>query len=387
LLVYLVVRELTKNQFAAAFGFLILLFSNSFYFFAKEMRLDSAMTAAILAALFFYIKGWKNEKYFFWILPCIALGFMLKSVIALLAVPIILIYSVCYWQWTYLRSKYFWWGLGLALLIVVPWHLYETVLFGSSFWNDYIGRQVVQRATSTLTGTNGIGDYAILFIPWYLPWNLVLISALITVTAINSKRDAKEAVVLKPIVAPLVAAFGIFALFTLSRTHLGPYITPAFPFFGIAIGILFDSLCKALPGYKKLMAFIAIVAIIAGAVFCYLFRYADIPPYTYDEAMVGQTYKSQDPNGAPLYIMDYRFTESFDYYGGGQVARPTDPLVIKNQLVKGPFYMAISPAGAMYFFTPPSTPRYPGLKILYVGKYFVLISSDFDLQMPDFKVN
>ena len=75
-LVYLLVRELSGDIFAAIIGFLILLFSNSFFIFAREARLDTSVTAAILAALLFYIKGWKNEKYLFWILPMIAIGFL-----------------------------------------------------------------------------------------------------------------------------------------------------------------------------------------------------------------------------------------------------------------------------------------------------------------------
>src|SRR3989344_1128783 len=38
-LVYYIVRELTGNKIAAAFGFLILLFSNAFFLYAREARL------------------------------------------------------------------------------------------------------------------------------------------------------------------------------------------------------------------------------------------------------------------------------------------------------------------------------------------------------------
>jgi 4-amino-4-deoxy-L-arabinose transferase-like glycosyltransferase len=62
-LVYLIVAELTGDTLAATFGFFILLLSNSFFTYGREARLDSAVTAAILAALYFFIKSWREEKF------------------------------------------------------------------------------------------------------------------------------------------------------------------------------------------------------------------------------------------------------------------------------------------------------------------------------------
>ncbi|TSC69666.1 MAG: Dolichyl-phosphate-mannose-protein mannosyltransferase [Parcubacteria group bacterium Gr01-1014_56] len=168
-LVYLIIKDQTKNYLAAALGFLILLFSNSFFVFARELRLDSAVTASILAALFFWIRGLYREKYFFWVFPLIAIGVLFKSVIGLLAIPVILIYSICYRKWGWLKSKYLWFGLLLALVIILPWHILESIRFGHLFWDDYLGRQIFQRATSTMTGTNNYYDY--LEVLWSLvPW-------------------------------------------------------------------------------------------------------------------------------------------------------------------------------------------------------------------------
>lgn len=383
-LVYLLVRELTGDPIAAAIGFLVLLFSPSFFVYAREARLDSSVVAAMLAVLFFFIKGWKNEKYLFWVFPLIAIGFLLKSVIILLVIPIILFYGITYKERSFVKSKYLWRGFVLLLVLVIPWHLVESLRFGSLFWNDYIGRQVFQRAVSTLTGTNGGSDYLLMLVQGYFPWNILLFvetlylfDAGFLLERFGWKTRERD------IVIPLITAFCIILVFTFARTHLGAYIMPAFPFFAMSIAISWHYLSSNFSKQKNLFALLALALLAAGAAFCFYLIPEKVPPYTFEERSVGQLYKAENNIQAPLYALDWRVVETINYYGNTQT-QPIDPRVVGGKTFKGPFYLITTPVAATYFFYSPETPKYSGIKLLYFGSYFALIYSDRDLMMPVF---
>lgn len=383
ILVYQIVRELTGDILAAAIGFLVLTFSNSFFLFAREARLDALVTAAILASLFFYIKSWKNEKYLLWVLPTIAVGFLFKSVIVFFAIFAILLYSLSYKKWSYIKSKYFWWGSLLALVVFAPWHVVETIRFGKTFWDSYLGVQIFQRAAATVTGTNNFYDYLILIVPWYLPWNIVFFAEILTLFAIRKHAKAfarKE--IFRGIIVPFVFSFFIVVTFTSARTHLGPYILPAFPFFAMSIAMSWYYLSTLLPKYRNLFAGLMVLPIIAGAAFCVYLMPAKVPPYTYDERAIGQIYKDQKTK-APLYTLDWLATETINYYGDTH-AQPLNPVVVSGQTFKGPFYISVTPMGASYFFSAVDSPKYPGMKLLYIGTTFAFIYAAQDVQMPVF---
>lgn len=384
-LVFLIIRALTRDTRAASLGFLVLLFSSSFFVYAREIRLDSAVVAAILATLFLFIKSWKEKKYAFWIFPCIALGFLFKSVIIFLAVPITLLYSIFYRKWADLKNSYLWLGGALGLVIVIPWHLYETITYGHVFWDSYFGTQVLHRATTTLTGTNTVFDYLALLIS-YLPWNIALVAGLGILLGAESLEAGEKKSVAKDVFAPVCSALLIIFLFTLAQTHLAPYIMPAFALLAIGVAMTYYHLSLVWPDDKDFFSIVALLAVLAGFAFCVYLMSVKIPPYTRDEAAVGHAYREHGPNGAPLYLLDWIPSETFNYYGGVR-AQALNPAVVTGQLLKGPFYLSVSPVGVTYFFETLNKPRYPGLKILYAGEYFILIYSDRDLQLPTLRWN
>lgn len=388
ILVYLIVMQLTGSILASSLGFLVLLFSNSFFIYAREARLDSAVIVCVLLAMLFFIKGWKHEKYFIWVFPCIAIGFLFKSVIAFLAIPIILIYCSFYKQWSFLSSRYTWWGAVIGASISIPWHLVETIRFGSEFWRSYMGQQIFQRAITTYTGSNNIFDYAKLFIPWYLPWNGVLFLILPSLVYFRRSFHTEWKYVRAFVIAPLASALFIFVIFTAARTHLSPYIMPAFPFFAIAIAVGHYHLRRTLHSNKILISLtdiIMIAAILYAAWFCVRIMYEKVPSYTIDERAIGQIYSAHDTHHTPLYVLDWLAVESLSYYGKTK-AQSVNPDVIRGTVVEGPFYLVISPVGLTYFFyNNQASPIEPGIQALYVGKDFALIYVDHDIKMPMFQ--
>ena len=384
-LVYLLIKEFTRDQMAAAIGFLTLLFSGPFWAFAREARLDSSVVAAILAALLFTVKGWKNEKYLFWVFPCIAIGFLFKSVIVLLAIPIILFYSLMYHEWSYVKSKYLWWGFLLALAIVIPWHLVESVRFGELFWRDYLGRQVFQRAFSTLTGTNNYGDYFMILVSRYVPFNLLLIFEIIYLFDIAAlSKEFKRKIIARDVAVPLVVALFIVTLFTFARTHLQTYIMPAFPFLAMSIAIAWYHIVSIFPKYKNFSWLPMLPPLAVSAVLCFHLIPFVVPPFTLEEKDIGQFYKAQHTDRAPLYVLDWLVLENFNYYGNTQ-AQTIDPRTIGGKIFHGPFFLVTRLDGVPYFFDSPEKPKYPGLKLISFQHYFALIYAEQDITMPVFQ--
>ena len=341
---YLLVMELTGDILAAVFGFLVLLTSNSFFVFAREVRLDSAVIAAILAALYFFIKSWREDKFLLFVPPAIAVGFLCKSVIVLLTIPIIFVYASVYQKWGFLRSRYFWIGILAAIIIWAPWHIIETLRFGSSFWNDYVGRQVFARASTTITGTNNIWDYVSLIVPWYLPWNIILGIGLFTLGILAWTRRKEQSPVLRYILLPFCIALSIIVLFTAAKTHLGPYIMPAFPFFAISIALGFSTLAIISHRAKVMGILIMLLGVVAGVVmnlYTVSEKNTQVTPYTYDERAIGETYRATRMPQVPLYAFGWPAVETFNYYGNTQ-AKVFNINNMDGNTLRGPFFLAMN---------------------------------------------
>lgn len=378
-LVYLLVKRFTEDEIAAAFGFLALLLSNAFFVFAREVRLDSAVTASILASLYFWIKGLDREKNLLFVLPFIAIGIMFKSVIGLLVLPIILIYSILYKQWSWLRNKYFWIGVLPFLLILLPWHLWETYKFGEVFWNNYLGVQVFHRATATMTGTDNYYDY-VAILRSLVPWIWVLVGELIALICVNFVTKTKQIPFKVAAVFLLSSAFFI-VLFTIQKSHLGTYIIPVFPLLAISIVVIYHDLSSVSIIFKRSLNIVLLISVLFAAYVCLINLNSKVPVFTYDEKNIGLTYKQNPP--APFYSLDWNVHETVNYYGDtiiGSISPSTD----SGKIIRAPFYLFVDIPAETYFFYDINTPDYPGLKILYQSKSYALIYGSQDLTLPQF---
>jgi 4-amino-4-deoxy-L-arabinose transferase-like glycosyltransferase len=380
-LLYRIVKEFTDDDLAASLAFLVLLFSEPFLIFAREARTDQGALLGIIAALFFYIRGWKDNTYLLWVCPAIAVGFLFKSVIVFLVVPAILIYSLLYRQWSWIRSKYLWWGSALSLAIIIPWHLVETIRFGSSFWNSYFFAQVFQRSVSTVTGTNNYYDYVVFLVRFYKPWVLVILLLTSLILVCSLSKRFRENAPLRHFAAPLLTALLIVILFTAARTHLPTYILPAFAFLAMYIAIAFWYFLTLIQ--KEVVRFGVFGASLLFVGFYTIFSAASaldqVPLPTFDEQAIGKTYR-QNPEG-PMYAIGWPILETLNFYGDTQTMY-IDVKTAAGKNLNAPFYLIIPSSVAGLFFFDAHTPKYAGLKIIYMGTSLLLLHGDQNLQLP-----
>jgi hypothetical protein len=139
---------------------------------------------------------------------------------------------------TAIQSRHFWYGLGAASLIVLPWHLSMYLQHGEAFVNQYIGRSVVKRSLSVLDQHTGDRYYYVdrlqkYFFPWvYLaPFAIAL-----TVKEILQGRSKAK-------ILMLMLAL-VFAVCTAMQTKLRWYIVPLYPALAILISALLADALK-----------------------------------------------------------------------------------------------------------------------------------------------
>lgn len=382
--VYLIMKELTKSWLPASLSLLILLFSPPFFVFAMEARLDTGVMVGILAAVFFCIKGWKDPRFLIGIFPALALGFMFKSVIVFLVMPILLTYCIFYRQWSWLKSGYLWRGFLIGFVIVSPWHIAESIRFGSHFWVDYMGVQVFKRSVSTLTGTNNWYDYVRVLWLYYTPWLFVIALIGVLFVEIRVFKKALSNIPWRPLLTPLISSVVIIVLFSIARTHLSTYILPAFPFLAMFIALSFDFFYFNFEARRNVMAVFMFLFICFGAYQSIAAISSVVPVYNADQMRLAELYKTaQSQFFAPLYTYGWPYLEVLSYYGDTrpQFINPSD---VAGQEIKGPFYMMATINDIVRFFVSPtvSQPGYENLKVLYTGEYLVLFYSEKDTKMP-----
>lgn len=384
-LVYLIVRELTGDMLAASAALLILLLSPLYYFFATEARLDQGVILGILTALYFWIRGWNNEKYLLGVLPALAVAFLFKSVIAFLFAPIILIYCLFYGRWAAFKSKYLWWGLLPALIIVVPWHVIETLKYGSQFWNVYLFQQSIGRSFTQITGdTNNVTDYLKALWDFGALWLLSLVAAIGVYLSLVFTNKGNAQGLIRDVGAPLCVALVIMVLFTAARTHLEPYVMPAFPFIALFLALLYHHVSTRFPKAAGVAALLVIPFLLTGIFYIFSPEFRVPHANVVDEATTGKIYKEKSDGVAPLYSLGGPYLETVNYYAG-TTTQFIDPQLSSGMTIKGPFYAmaSIVDLGAFFYMDEKNNIRSKyGQELLYTGTDSILIYSEHDFVMP-----
>lgn len=366
---YLLTLFLTKNYWAALGAGFVLLFSGMFPAAGRQLRMDAPLAAAIVFAVHSFVKGWEKPKWYlgFWIWT--AIGLLLKSVPALFTGPIVLIFSAVYRRWDWLKNGYFWLGIPLFFALVAPWHIYETIKFGSRFWDSYFGFHILRRATEKILGGNVTNwDYLKHFLFLNEPWFMLAIVVGVLLIVYHHKQFPE----FRLAVASFLSGTFIFLAFALAKTKLMFYLIPILPFEAVAIaaGTLFLFHAAAWQYKKEIFVAVGSIAFLAAVVSTSAQLFYFRAPYSYayadDEREVGKLIKQYD-RGHALYSFDWRAYETIYYYSG----RKHIELVEQEQLKTGfsPPYFLIMPRPYL------RNREQTGLALRYEGRYLVLLEA------------
>lgn len=367
---YFLARLLTKNYWAALGAGFVLLFSGIFPASGRQLRFDVPLSAAIVFAIHNFVKGWEQPKWYlgFWVWT--ALGLLVKSAPALFIGPVALVFSAVYGRWGWLKSVYFWLGVPLFFAVAAPWHIYETVKFGSQFWNNYFGYQIFQRATRQILGGGSTNwDYFKHFLFLNEPWFFLIFVVLGFLLVYRSRKMAEW----RASFASILSGAFIFFVFAVAKTKLMFYLVPVLPFeaLSIASGSLFIFRSSFWHYKKEIFAVLGAAVFLFGAASTsYQLFYSNMPysyPFIYDEREIGRIIKQFD-RGHKLYSFDWLAHDTIYYYSGKGYIQS----ISRDDLKTGfpPPYFMIMPRP--YF----AKEDQPGVKVLYKGKFLVLLETE-----------
>lgn len=228
---------LGKELFNARVGLmasLILLSTPHFILTSRYNTMDIFLAGFSLLSMLFLVRSFKREKNLMGCFLFLALAFMSKSVVALLMIPVFLVYIYMKNGWHILQSRYFRLGMILFFLIVLPWHLYMIYVYRLNFLGDYLGYHVFARYSNDILGVGHSRD--IFFYPRLLlrkmgSWWFVFLALLPIIYSCTKKAMPKE----KETKILSFWAFFILAIFSFSSTKLEQYIIPFYPPFTILL--------------------------------------------------------------------------------------------------------------------------------------------------------
>jgi hypothetical protein len=163
---------------------------------------------------------------------------MMKGPVVFFAIVAALAVAWAYQRIDWLWNPYFWGGVGVSLLIVLPWHIYETILYGTQFWNEYLLQQIIVRAQENIVSislplTNQ--NYVSYFFAYLAPWSDLFVLVLLFTPFLWSRLSFKARIIL---FASIVEIFSVLVVCFLVQSKAYRYLIPLYPFMAASAAII-----------------------------------------------------------------------------------------------------------------------------------------------------
>jgi 4-amino-4-deoxy-L-arabinose transferase-like glycosyltransferase len=371
ILVTAIVFELSANPYTAVLAGFILAGTGDFIESARQLRIEAGVIAAVLFTFYCYLRAKKDKRWLMGILAGVAIGIMFKSIIGTLGLCVILIFSLFDRDFSWLKSKFFWIGGVLGFLILAPWHLYETYLFGFTFWQDYLFHQVLQRFVSNVNGGGHQSNWLYVrdtFL-YAFPWSVAFLAGILS---LFWKKFLGERY--RVMLALLGSVCFIFLIFLIAQTKITYYVLPGVVFFSIISALLFErwyANCRTV--LQKRFFWVALIGIVllglANSVYVGFHYQPDFSgPQTivYEEHAIGVVLASQP--SLPIGAFYYPDWDTIRYYSDD---KDSFTLIQSGYSTTSPMYMLM--VTSLYKSQPFGSAVMAELKPLYVGTWLTLL--------------
>ena len=129
-------------------------------------------------------------------------------------------------------------GVGIALLISLPWHIYETYLYGGEFWNYYVWQQIVVRIQQNIVSIAlplSNWDYTLYIVTFLAPWIEVFVVSLVVLPFLWHRLTLKVKAIL---FVSIVEILSVVLVCYLAESKAYRYLIPMYPFVAISIAII-----------------------------------------------------------------------------------------------------------------------------------------------------
>jgi 4-amino-4-deoxy-L-arabinose transferase-like glycosyltransferase len=312
----LLVYEVRRSMWAAALAGGILATMPPFMEASRQVRLDIPLVFFTTLAVYFFVRGLKNPKWFIAFGAATGLAVMSKSVVAVFALVAAAGLVVLYRRFDVFLNKYLYWGGAAFVTVAAPWHVWEWMQFGSVFWSRYIGFNVIDRTQENLFWTVQItnADYV-----WYLqqfarPWFQVFCIAVAAI-AMGWKWIPQEP--RRFVGVCIVATASVLGIFFIAKTKAPTYLLPMYPFIAAAIALIVMSVKQRL--LQVAAGVLCVLLLISAAHTTYTYAY-HLDPYfkvvmdmSKDEEQIGTILRTV-PLSVPVYVFDFPNLGSIAYH-------------------------------------------------------------------------
>ncbi|MHB8079206.1 MAG: ArnT family glycosyltransferase [Candidatus Krumholzibacteriia bacterium] len=191
---------------------------------ARSGELDSALLFCWTLACLLIVAGLRRRPLFY--LGCAAVG--LCGMVKHLGLVPELLLILGLWlgaggQWRALGAGALLRGLGVVLLVALPWHVWEYLRYGAAFLDIYFGREMIYRGLQYGNTRHDAGYFLVVLKDGLFPWSLLLPAAVWRLTRTRAPLP------LRPGLLPAVWSVVVIVLVTISRVKLPWYVLPAYP--------------------------------------------------------------------------------------------------------------------------------------------------------------
>jgi len=211
----------------------------------------------ILSFLFFW-RSFRNPRFLYAAGLAAGLAFMWRGSIGIFVVLIECLFLIATKQW----RRFSWYNylgyIGIFLLTVLPWHIYQLILYGQEFWNVYFGEQFFSRIVAPLQNHAGPWWYyfSFLFEREKFVQVLVALAVIWTVVQITRKREPKQ-------IFLLIWVMVFFVPLVLMKTKLYWYLLGVLPgLYFIFVDFVFYFLAKLKSAWRYGVAALLLVILL-----------------------------------------------------------------------------------------------------------------------------
>lgn len=239
ILLYFFSKKLFLSSRIALFSSLSLIGFTGFIKFSKWGFMDAPLTFFILLGLFLFWIGRRKAHYLLYIGILTGVAFMVKNFAAFLLPIIVIVFALVNEELKQLMNKKLFFGFLIGFLICLPWHIYEYIIWGNTFINEYFLKHVLMRTFQTF---NENPESTLFYFKRLFDQNIPLgIISFFTIPYIvyslhlEKDRERKSAFIL------IVTSVAVtFILFSFVKTKYYQYIMPAYPFLSLSIAVTAD---------------------------------------------------------------------------------------------------------------------------------------------------
>jgi len=282
--------------------------------------MDAPITFFASLSLYFFWLGRERNRYLIFSGIALGLAIMTKSFSALVVLPMVWIYGLWAEELDVLGRSSYWIGVILAVVIALPWNLYEIFSYREIYIHDALTKHLFLRTTRAIDGHTGNWYFYIrTMVNKYHPWTLVSIfsAPLFLLQAVRFRR--------KGIIFLSVWIFLIFIVVTLMQTKLDWYLLPAYPALSISVAYYLAKIFKE--EQKLFVQGMFIVVMVLHLQYSHIFNH----DYSRGIKGIAPAASSFIAPAQVVYFYNFHDSPAGNFYLEKRIAYLDDPISFMNQ--------------------------------------------------------